>query len=149
MPGRVLVLYGPSLNLLGRREPELYGHRTLEDLNRLLEAEARRLGLIVECIHSNHEGALIDALHGALEGADGVILNAGGYAHTSVALADAVRAIAPIPVIEVHLTNTASREPWRHPAVVGAACQRRIEGFGFDAYRLALQAIAWLLDDEA
>lgn len=141
--GRVLVLHGPSLGHLGRREPERYGTESLSGLNGRIVDHALTLGLSVDCRQSNHEGHLIDWL---LEGGfDGVIVNAGAWAHTSLAVADAVRAIAPVPVVEVHLTNTAARDPARQAAPVGAACTARVEGFGGDSYLTALDGLARLL----
>lgn len=143
---RVVVLHGPNLNLLGTREPSLYGRASLSDLDDQVRAAAAALDVQVECFQSNHEGALIDRLHAAAaDGTDGVLLNAGAYAHTSLALADAVRAIEPLPVVEVHLTNTAAREPERRRAVVGEACAGRIEGFGFASYSVGLRALLTLL----
>lgn len=141
----ILVLHGPNLNLLGRREPTLYGSATLADVGALLEGVAAELGCTVHCEQSNHEGVLIDLLHAALDQADGVLLNAGAFAHTSLALADAVRSIAPLPVVEVHLTNCAQRGGERALSVVGAACVGRIEGFGARSYTLALRALHELL----
>ncbi len=140
---RVLVLHGPNLGHLGRREPERYGTETLADLDARIIAHGTALGLDVECRQTNHEGVLIDWL---LAGdADAVVMNAGALAHTSLALADAVRSIAPTPVIEVHLTNTVARDEARHAAPVGAACRARLEGFGGDGYLLALDGlIRWL-----
>jgi 3-dehydroquinate dehydratase-2 len=143
---RVLVLHGPSLGHLGRREPAIYGTTALSEVDESLAGAGSSIGLVVVCRQSNHEGALIDALLAAVdEGFAGVLLNAGAYAHTSLAIADAVRAISPLPVIEVHLSNTAAREPERQRAVVGAACRGRIEGFGPASYTLALQALSTLL----
>lgn len=139
----VLVLHGPNLSRLGRREPTLYGTMTLAEIDRELRGEARDLGLTLRCLQSNHEGALLDALLAAPDdGTAGVLLNAGAYAHTSLALADGVRAVAPLPVVEVHLTNTAARD---RPALVGAACTARVEGFGASSYRVALRALAEVL----
>lgn len=139
----ILVLHGPNLSRLGRREPALYGTTTLAEIDRELRREARALGLTLRCLQSNHEGALLDALLAAADdGTAGVLLNAGAYAHTSLALADAVRAVAPMPVVEVHLTNTAARD---RPALVGAACLARVEGFGASSYRVALRALAEVL----
>ncbi|MFZ9889351.1 MAG: type II 3-dehydroquinate dehydratase [Myxococcota bacterium] len=138
---RVLVLHGPNLNLLGRREPVLYGTSSLADVDASLGQVAATLGCAVRCEQSNHEGELIDFLHGALDEFDGVLLNAGAYSHTSLALADAVRAIAPLPVVEVHLTNCAQRGGERAHSVVGAACLGRIEGFGTHSYVLGLHAL--------
>lgn len=139
----VLILHGPSLSHLGRREPHLYGTATLAEIDRALVKQGRALGVRVRCRQSNHEGVLIDALLAAVDGGTaGVLLNAGALAHTSLALADAVRAIAPLPVIEVHLTNTASRD---RPPLVGAACLARVEGFGASSYRIGLAALAEVL----
>lgn len=139
----VLVLHGPSLSRLGKREPALYGKTTLAEIDHGLEELGRSLGLRVRCLQSNHEGALIDALLVAADdGTGGVLLNAGAWAHTSLALADAVRAVAPLPVVEVHLTNTAARD---RPPLVGAACMARVEGFGASSYGVALRALAEVL----
>jgi 3-dehydroquinate dehydratase II len=136
---RVLVLHGPNLGHLGRREPARYGTETLGALDARIIAHGAALGLDVECRQTNHEGVLIDWL---LEGGvDAVVLNAGALAHTSLAVADAVRSIAPVPVVEVHISNTVAREEIRHAAVVGAACVARLEGFGGDGYLLALDGV--------
>lgn len=137
------VLHGPNLGHLGRREPERYGRESLADLDARIARHGTDLGVEVECRQSNHEGDLIDWL--LEEGVDGVLLNAGAFAHTSLAIADAVRAIAPVPVIEVHLTNTVAREAIRHAAVVGAACAARVEGFGGDSYLVGLEGLVRLL----
>ena len=139
---RVLVLHGPNLNLLGSREPSLYGRASLSALDEGLRAVAGTLDVELDIAQSNHEGVLLDRLHAASrDGTAGVVLNAAAYAHTSLALADGVRAVAPMPVIEVHLTNTAAREPERRRALVGEACVGRIEGFGPMSYELALRAL--------
>ncbi len=136
------VINGPNLNLLGRREVDVYGKATLADVEARLLSLADGCGVACTFFQSNSEGALIDRLHAALDGAQGVLLNAGAYAHTSLALADAIRSIAPLPVVEVHLTNTAARGGLRDPAPVGAACWGRVEGFGTTSYELALRALA-------
>lgn len=135
---RVLVLHGPNLNLLGTREPAVYGSTMLVEIDASLMKLGTALGLSVECFQSNHEGALIDRLHQARTTHAGVIFNPGGYTHTSVALYDAIKAIG-IPVVEVHLSNTSAREEFRHRSITGAACVGRIEGFGAESYRLALE----------
>jgi 3-dehydroquinate dehydratase-2 len=140
----VLVLHGPNLNLLGTREPDIYGATTLAEIDERLQAEGRALGLEVRCIQSNHEGALIDALHDARNWAAGVIFNPGGYTHTSVALRDAITAIG-LPVVEVHLSNTEAREPFRHRSLIAPACRGTIRGFGWRSYWLGLHALAGLL----
>lgn len=137
----VLVLNGPNLNLLGLREPHLYGAVTYEELTARLRALGAELGLEVRCAQSNHEGALIDLLQAARGWARGVVFNPGGYAHTSVALRDAVAAL-PAPLIEVHITNIASREPFRHHSTISAVAQGVISGLGVEGYSLALRALA-------
>ncbi len=138
----VYVLNGPNLNLLGTREPEIYGHDTLDDIAGRLDDRARELGLTVDLRQSNHEGHLVDWLHEAqAEGAKAVLLNAGAYSHTSVALYDAIKAIST-PVIEVHLSNPHAREPMRHTSYIGMAAKGTIAGFGALGYMLALEAAA-------
>ncbi len=138
----VLVLHGPNLNLLGKREPEVYGTLTLDALDQQLRALGDELGIQVETAQANGEGQLIDHLHrfhaAAREQAAGVVFNPGGFTHTSVALHDAVRAIE-LPVVEVHLSNLYARESFRHESVTGAACRGVIMGLGADSYSLALQ----------
>jgi 3-dehydroquinate dehydratase-2 len=140
----IFVLNGPNLNLLGLREPEIYGHDTLDDIAGQLEDRARDLDLSIDMRQSNHEGHLIDWLHEAqATGAKAVILNPGGYTHTSVALHDAVKSITT-PVIEVHLSNPHARESFRHISYVGRAARGTIAGFGAISYLLALEAAARL-----
>jgi len=143
-PPLVYVLNGPNLNLLGLREPEIYGADTLDDIAGRLEDRARELGLAIDMRQSNHEGHLIDWLHEAQAvGAKAVLLNAGGYSHTSVALHDAVKAVA-VPVIEVHLSNPQARESFRRRSLIAAAAKGSIAGFGALGYELALDAAARL-----
>ena len=140
----IYVLNGPNLNLLGTREPDVYGSDTLDDIAAALEERAKALGIAIDMRQSNHEGHLIDWLHEAeAEGAKAVILNAGGFTHTSVALHDACRAIG-VPVIEVHLSNPQAREPFRRRSYIAAAARGSIAGFGAFGYQLALDAAARL-----
>jgi 3-dehydroquinate dehydratase-2 len=140
----VYVLNGPNLNLLGTREPEIYGQDTLDDIAGRLEDRARELGLEIDMRQSNHEGHLIDWLHEAqAENARAVLLNAGAYTHTSVALHDAIKAIRT-PVIEVHLSNPLKREAFRHHSHVGSAALGTVAGFGANSYLVALEAVAGL-----
>ena len=144
MPDTIFVLNGPNLNLLGLREPEIYGHDTLDDIAGRLEDRAQELDLAIDMRQSNHEGHLIDWLHEAqAKGVKAVILNPGGYTHTSVALHDAVKAITT-PVIEIHLSNPHAREDFRHLSYVGRAAKGTIAGFGALSYILALEAAARL-----
>ncbi len=136
----VLVLHGPNLNLLGTREPDIYGATTLAALNAQLESDATELGLRLHAQQANGEGELVDALHNAVGTHAGVVFNPGAYTHTSVALHDAIRAIE-IPVLEVHLSNLYKREDFRQRSLTGAACIGVIMGFGPDAYRLALHQL--------
>lgn len=140
MPETIFVLNGPNLNLLGLREPEIYGHDTLDDIAGMLEDRARELGLEVDLRQSNHEGHLVDWLHEAqATDARAVLLNAGGFTHTSVAIHDAIKAVTT-PVIEVHLSNPHRREDFRHRSLVGQAARGTIAGFGALSYLLALEA---------
>ena len=141
---KILVLSGPNLNLLGTREPEVYGSQTLADIGKLLEQRGAALGFAVESRQSNHEGVLVDWLHEAqASGCHAVLLNAGAYTHTSIALLDAIRAIK-VPVIEVHLSNPHTREEYRHKSYVGMAAKGTVCGFGANSYLLALEAAAQL-----
>lgn len=137
---KILVLNGPNLNLLGVREPGIYGSESLEIIENELKNEAVRLGIELDCCQSNHEGKLIDELHRAMTQADGVILNAGALTHYSYALRDAIAAIK-IPVIEVHMSNIHAREEFRHISVIAPVCAGSIAGFGKNSYILALKAI--------
>ena len=137
---KVLVLHGPNLNMLGTREPEIYGSDSLPDIDRSLHALAKELGVSVECRQSNHEGDLIDWVHAALTQHEGILINPGGLTHTSVALRDAITA-AGKPTVEVHLSNIHKREEFRHRSLLSAVCVGCVVGFGSDSYRLGLRAL--------
>lgn len=136
----VLVLHGPNLNLLGRREPEVYGATTLDDINCALEQEGQLLQVSVTAFQSNHEGALVDAIHAAFGQHQGILINPGAYTHTSVALRDAIAGVA-IPTVEVHLSNVYKRESFRHHSYIAPVAIGQISGFGAESYRLGLQAL--------
>ncbi len=137
----VLVLNGPNLNLLGQRQPEIYGHTTLDDIEAACAAHAEVLGLGISCQQSNHEGVLIDAVHAAGGVHGGLIINAGAYTHTSIALMDAVASVA-LPMVEVHLSNIHAREPFRHVSYLSKVAIGQICGFGAQGYVMALDAMA-------
>lgn len=141
---RVLVIHGPNLNLLGEREPDVYGTQTLADIDDAITALARELGIEVRSVQHNSEGAIIDALHASRKDFDAVIINPGAYTHYSYAIADAIAAVR-LPVVEVHLSNVHSREQFRRTSVVAPVCAGSIGGFGKDSYLLALRAAAVLM----
>jgi 3-dehydroquinate dehydratase-2 len=142
---RVLVIHGPNLNLLGEREPHIYGTLSLEDVNAAIASTAAALEVDVRCVQCNAEGAIVDALHGARTTAGAVLLNPGAYTHYSYVIADAVAAIQ-IPVIEVHLSNVHAREAFRRTSVVAPVCAGSIGGFGVESYLLALRAARDLVE---
>ena len=138
---KILVLHGPNLNLLGTREPEIYGRTTLEDINRMIAARAKEAGIEADYLQSNYEGVLVDALQGAPgKGYAFVILNAAAFTHYSVAIRDAIAAIS-VPVIEVHLSNIHQREEFRHHSVISPVVMGQIAGFGADSYMAALEVV--------
>ncbi|NER36193.1 MAG: type II 3-dehydroquinate dehydratase [Oscillatoria sp. SIO1A7] len=136
----ILVVHGPNLNLLGQREPGVYGLATLDDINRWLESDGEKLQAKVSPVQSNHEGALVDAIHTALGQHQGILINPGAYTHTSVAIRDAIAAVK-VPTVEVHLSNVYRREEFRHHSYIAPVAIGQISGFGSDSYRLGLQAL--------
>jgi len=139
-PLSLLVLHGPNLNLLGKREPHIYGSVTLEEINKFLLKEAERLGASLVSVQSNHEGILVDKIQESLGQYQGIIINAGAYTHTSVAIRDAIAAVK-IPTVEVHLSNIYQRESFRHHSYIAPIAIGQISGFGPNSYRLGLQAL--------
>ncbi len=137
---RILVVHGPNLNLLGQREPEIYGRATLADINVLLQSAADRLGVQLRIQQSNHEGVLVDTIHQAIVDCQGILINGGAYTHTSVALRDAIAGVG-LPTVEVHLSNLYKRESFRHYSYLAPVCVGQISGFGANSYGLGLQAL--------
>jgi len=137
---RILVLHGPNLNLLGTREPDVYGHTTLSAIDGELERQAEAAGAEIRSVQSNHEGRLIDALHEAVSWADGVLINPAAYTHTSIALRDAIVAVG-LPTIEVHLSNVHARESFRRESLIAPVCLGQVAGFGAASYPLGLAAL--------
>lgn len=143
---KILVLHGPNLNLLGRREPEVYGRTTLAEIEAALQALALERGAVLRTFQANCEGALIDALHAAIGWADGVLINPGAYTHTSVALGDAIAAVG-LPTVEVHLSNIYAREPFRRRSLIAPLCVGFVGGFGWRSYLLGLMALLDYLEE--
>ena len=143
---RILVLHGPNLNLLGRREPQIYGTMTLAEINQRLEALARSLEVELVIVQSNHEGALVDALHEHMDKAAGAVINPAGLTQHGVSLHDAIKAM-PFPVIEVHLSNIAAREEWRHHSIISRAAKGTIQGLGWRSYAAALRVLVEMAGD--
>ena len=140
----ILILHGPNLNLFGRREPHIYGSMTLPQINQKIEALAAELSAKVTIVQSNHEGALIDTLHAHIDDAQVAILNPGGLTQHSVSLHDCIKAM-PFPVIEVHLSNLATREEWRHHSIISPAVKATVQGLGWRSYTAALRALVEML----
>jgi 3-dehydroquinate dehydratase-2 len=143
----ILVIHGPNLNLLGQREPEVYGTLKLDEINQHLQDYAAGQGITLRFFHSNHEGSLIDALQDAIEWADGAVFNPGAYTHTSYALRDAISAVG-LPVVEVHMSNVHAREKFRHQSLLAPVCLGQVVGFGWRSYLLGLQALKGYLIDQ-
>lgn len=144
MPNKILVIHGPNLNLLGEREEDVYGKNSLEDINKKLKALAKELIIEIEAYQSNVEGEIINAIQGAKGKFGAIVINPGGYTHTSVAIRDAIAAVK-IPTVEVHLSNIYSREEFRHKSVVAPVAVGQIAGFGVNSYLLGLRAAVELL----
>ncbi|MGK7937678.1 MAG: type II 3-dehydroquinate dehydratase [Xenococcaceae cyanobacterium] len=142
----ILILHGPNLNLLGLREPEVYGSITLDQINNLLKEEGKRLQVIISCLQSNYEGVLIDAIHQSRDSHQGIIINAGAYTHTSVAIRDALAGVQ-VPTVEVHLSNIYQREEFRHHSYIAPIAIGQISGFGANSYILGLQALVRYLQE--
>ena len=142
----ILILHGPNLNLFGRREPHIYGTMTLGEIDAKLQALASELGVRLTIVQSNHEGVLIDTLHAHIDDADGAVLNPGGLTQHSVSLHDAIKAM-PFPVIEVHMSNLATREQWRHHSIISPAAKATVQGLGWRSYTAALRALAEMQGD--
>lgn len=145
---KVLVIHGPNLNMLGMREPDVYGTKTLDEIDHMLRQDAAEMGLQLEIVQSNHEGEIIEAIQGAYERAQAIIINPAGYTHTSVAIRDALAAVR-LPVIEVHLSNLWAREQWRERSVTAPVCVGVIGGFGAVSYLLALRAANSIIEKRA
>ena len=145
---KLLVINGPNLNLLGLREPEIYGRRTYQDLLSLLRQTGKEEGVEVDCFQSNHEGAIVDAIQQAYGVFDGIVINPAAYTHTSVAILDALKAVA-LPAVEVHISAVSSREPFRQRSYAGMACVRTYQGLGFDGYVQAIRFLKQMLEVNA
>jgi 3-dehydroquinate dehydratase-2 len=141
---KILVIHGPNLNMLGKREPELYGSRTLDDINAGLVAKGKSLGVAVDTFQSNHEGAIIDKIQAAADGYSGLIINPAAYTHTSIGIRDAVL-LLKMPVIEIHLSNIYKREPFRHKSMLADVATAQMAGFGSMGYSLALEAMVGMI----
>ncbi len=140
---RILVINGPNINMLGIREPDIYGSKTYEALLAYIRSAAEEAGVEADCFQSNHEGAIVDVIQDALGKYDGIVINPAAYTHTSIAILDALKAVS-IPAVEVHLSDVDAREPFRHVSYAGMACAQRYAGYGFEGYK---RAILWLKEN--
>jgi 3-dehydroquinate dehydratase II len=138
---KVLIIHGPNLNMLGKREPEIYGHTTLDEINAELEHLGMTLGIVVETFQSNHEGAIVDKIQEAGPTQNGIIINPAAFTHTSIAIRDALLAF-DIPIIEIHISNIYKREPFRHKSLISDVADAQITGLGIEGYSIALKALA-------
>lgn len=138
---KILVVNGPNINMLGIREPDIYGKNTFADLERFIRESAAEFGVEAELFQSNHEGAIVDKIQAAFGKTDGIVINPAAYTHTSVAILDALKAVA-LPVVEVHISDVDSREPFRQISYAGMACEKRFSGMGFEGYRAAMKYLA-------
>jgi len=141
---QVLIIHGPNLNMLGKREPEIYGKTTLDEINSMLEEHGKRLGIAVETFQSNHEGAIVDKIQEAATAQKGIIINPAAYTHSSIAIRDALL-LLDIPVIEIHISNIYKREPFRHKSLISDVATAQIVGFGVKGYSIALEALAGMI----
>jgi 3-dehydroquinate dehydratase-2 len=140
----ILILHGPNLNLLGKREPSVYGTVTLEQINQILVADGKILNAQVTCFQSNHEGEILDRIHACPGKFDGIVINPGAYTHTSIAIRDGIAGVN-LPAVEIHLSNIHKREKFRHRSLIAPVCIGQISGFGMESYRLGLQALVTYL----
>jgi 3-dehydroquinate dehydratase-2 len=142
---KIIIIHGPNLNMLGKREPHLYGHQTLDEINAQLLKLGAKLGMEIETFQSNHEGEIVDRIQQSVGTCEGILINPAAYTHTSIAIRDAL-SLLDIPVIEIHLSNIYKREPFRHKSLIADIAVARISGFGAQGYRLALEGLATLLN---
>jgi 3-dehydroquinate dehydratase-2 len=142
---KILVIHGPNLNMLGQREPDIYGLQSLDEINARLLSLGQKLGLEIETFQSNHEGEIVDRIQLAVGSCDGILINPAAYTHTSIAIRDAL-SLLDIPVVEIHLSNIYKREPFRHKSLIADIAAARISGFGAQGYLLALQGLAALIE---
>ena len=141
---KILVIHGPNLNMLGQREPHIYGHQSLDEINAQLQALGEKLGIDIETFQSNHEGAIVEKIQQTIDSYHGLMINPAAYTHTSIAIRDAL-VLLSIPVVEIHLSNIHQREPFRHKSMIADVVNARISGFGADGYLLGLEGLAKIM----